>query len=494
MEHPNANRLTGPVPRRLLCALLVALVVQSCFMAELSLAQPSCQLPPTIQQPSPRQIDWKNDDVATDYLALVLSWSPEHCAAQTTAAQRAKHAFQCELNNFEFVVHGLWPQSRQGQSSRDHPRHCKPSPALPVDLIRRHLCTVPGADLMQNEWQAHGTCAWPDASSYFASIESLVTQINRPGFAAFGGSSTSGGTATIKAGQLKQAFANANPGKLSTDDVRVTVGSGNRLKEVWICLSAGNSPQPMACPAGGTPDSQTIKVRAPRNQPPPTPMSPGVGEPPEAADISCPSRQTRFGGYNKAAKDAFWSMYASGGRTIYCDAAFSSASQRQTVGGLPINIEHALPKSKVKVTPGQGDLHNLWPSIMKVNEARGNFALTDAIPGEQWTFAHASQPELASCDFEVESVMRPGGKVTIVEPAPNARGRLARSVLHMALAYNVKLPEQEWSTYLAWHEQHSPSADELRRNDRIEELQRTRNPFVDSPTHGRLLVQVCRGP
>lgn len=215
----------------------------------------------------------------------------------------------------------------------------------------------------------------------------------------------------------------------------------------------------------------------------------------QADETNCPSLARQSGpraDYTTAAKRALWSVHDDGGKTIYCEASYGSGSDRRANGGLQMNIEHVLPKSKIKVAAGQGDLHNLWPSILKVNEARSNFAFTDNIPGEDWTFAHATQPELAACDFEVESVMRPGGKVTVVEPAPSARGRLARSVLHIALAYGVKLPESEWEMYLRWHEQSAPEADEQRRNDRIEQLQATRNPFIDSPNHGRILVQACR--
>jgi len=478
---------------RVASAGLLACLACLAFASTNVLAQASCQLPTTITSPSARQPDWTNADVPTDYLALVLSWSPEHCAAQTSASQRAKHAFQCQLNRFEFVVHGLWPQSQQAQSAKDHPRHCKASGPLPVELLKRHLCSVPGTDLMQNEWQAHGTCAWPDASSYFNSVESLLERFKRPDFGALTGSGGAVGTASTTPRRIKQAFASANPGVLSPEHLRVSVASGNRLKEIWICLSAGNNPQPIACPPGGTPDTQSIKVRAP--QPAIAPLAqpqPDIAEPAAASDISCPARQKRFAGYGSSAKQALWAMYANGGETIYCKAPFRSASTRQTEGGLQVNIEHVLPKSSIKASAGQGDLHNLWPSILKVNEARGSFALTDSIPGEHWTYANAQQAELRGCDFEVESIMRPGGKVTVVEPAPHARGRLARATLHMALAYGVRLTESEWSMYLRWHEQAGPGVDEQRRNDQVEQAQGTRNPFIDFPEYARLLVQSRR--
>ena len=296
--------------------------------AELSWGQVACQLPQAIKAPAARQPDWRNPDVPTDYLALVLSWSPEHCAKQTSAAQRAKHAFQCQLNSFEFVVHGLWPQSRQANSAQDHPRHCKASGPLPVELVKRHLCAVPGAELMQNEWQAHGTCAWPDAPAYFDTIEVLLGQIKRPAFSVMTGAGTAAGMASMSSAAIRKAFVDANPGKLVRENVRVSVGSGNRLKEVWICLSSGNDPQPIACPAGGTPDGQLIKVRAPRQQVTPPPSPPDVGEPPDAADVACPARQGKFGGYSSAAKQALWSMYPNGGKEIYCEAPFSAAASR----------------------------------------------------------------------------------------------------------------------------------------------------------------------
>jgi ribonuclease T2 len=66
------------------------------------------------------------------------------------------------------------------------------------------------------------------------------------------------------AGQVKQVFVDLHPGLLSLEHLRVTVGSGNRLEEVWICLTADRQPVPTACPPGGTPDAQRVRVLAPR--------------------------------------------------------------------------------------------------------------------------------------------------------------------------------------------------------------------------------------
>ena len=48
------------------------------------LAQEVCALPATIERASPKRVDYVNKDLPTDYLALVLSWSPEHCETSAT--------------------------------------------------------------------------------------------------------------------------------------------------------------------------------------------------------------------------------------------------------------------------------------------------------------------------------------------------------------------------------------------------------------------------
>jgi ribonuclease T2 len=213
----------------------------------------ACTLPPNVERPAVRGPDHRNA-VRTDYLMLVLSWSPAFCAEQDTDAERRRHAFQCSLNDFGFVVHGLWPQSERAQSWRDHPRHCRGSDPLPAALVRRHLCTVPGGELMQNEWQAHGTCHWSRAEDYFAAIEALWTQYRRPAPRDMPREAT--------AGDIKQSFVALNPGTLKREHLQVTVASGNRLRDVRICLTAGERPAPRACPRGGTPDGQRVRIEA----------------------------------------------------------------------------------------------------------------------------------------------------------------------------------------------------------------------------------------
>jgi len=230
-----------------------------------AIAQEVCAVPASVEAPSPRRPDYVNDDLPVDYHALVLSWSPQYCEGQRNRRGGAnRDAFQCSsTNRFEWVVHGLWPQNGRASSGKDHPRHCQASGALPPTLLKRHLCMMPSADLMQNEWQAHGTCGWSTPDRYFADIDKVYSRLRRPTTADMLGAAANAGPNRLvetSAGDIKQAFLKLNP-SLPPDSLRVNVASGSRLKEVWVCLD--KALKPMACPRGGTHDRQRVRVRTP---------------------------------------------------------------------------------------------------------------------------------------------------------------------------------------------------------------------------------------
>lgn len=254
------KNLTGVTGKRCLLALFLA------GASALSIAQEICALPAKIEQPVPRKPDYVNADKPTDYLALVLSWSPQHCEEQRNQPSeiQKKHEFQCfSKNRFEWVVHGLWPQNGKAASNREHPRHCKTSDALHGDVVRQHLCMMPGAELMQNEWQAHGTCGWATSTAYFIDIQKAYSTLTRPTTDQMVGAGHGTNRLVDSSGAgVKAAFLKLNP-SLSADNMRVNVAAGNRLKEIWVCL--GKDLKPTACPPGGTPDKQAITVRTPHN-------------------------------------------------------------------------------------------------------------------------------------------------------------------------------------------------------------------------------------
>lgn len=180
-----------------------------------------------------------------------------------------------------------------------------------------------------------------------------------------------------------------------------------------------------------------------------------------------------------AARALFWQrLYAGGGETLYCGARFAGPARR-------FNMEHvfamawaarALDCGGRKVCREKsalfrrvaGDLHNLYPALAEVNQARAAMAF-GTLPGERRIL-------FRRCDFEVDAEAR------IVEPRPAARGKIARAVFYTAARYGFPIFPRHLRVLQQWNRRHPPDAEERRRNNLIAQLQGARNPFIDDPS------------
>lgn len=206
-----------------------------------------CTVPGSVPATRPTRVDYKNNDIATDYYALSLSWSPQFC--NSGAGKSENNRWQCTDNSFGFVVHGLWPQSARAQRNDEHPRHCKAPEILPAATIKPHLCTMPGAQLVQDEWIKHGSCAFPNAKAYLDQIEVLYRNLVLPELRA--------GRTT--AGAVRKSIVDANRAKgLKAEHVQISVLSGNRFSEALICYDKQFKFK--ACGDPGTPDAIEVRV------------------------------------------------------------------------------------------------------------------------------------------------------------------------------------------------------------------------------------------
>ncbi len=114
-----------------LAFLLMALLSSSAVFAAVT----SCRLPPSLPESQTLRTDWRNTETTTDFYALSLSWSPEYCAAE---GNKSRDRIQCVENDFGFIVHGLWPQSKDARRREDHPRHCRPAKSIASETLRSH--------------------------------------------------------------------------------------------------------------------------------------------------------------------------------------------------------------------------------------------------------------------------------------------------------------------------------------------------------------------
>ncbi|CAF4159057.1 unnamed protein product, partial [Adineta steineri] len=154
------------------------------FTNGLVVSQTSCPLPPKLKNNydydwKSRNNEWVNTKSKTDYLLLSLSWSPTFCASLPDRVR--DNEFQCSRSDsFGLIVHGLWPQTSGSSSYRDQPRNCRNEQQLPTSLIKRFYCLMPDEDLMQAEWEKHGSCYFKTPMEYFTVIENLFNQLKIP--------------------------------------------------------------------------------------------------------------------------------------------------------------------------------------------------------------------------------------------------------------------------------------------------------------------------
>lgn len=163
-----------------------------------------------------------------DYYALVLSWSPTHCA--TPEGRRDKT--QCNRSDgrqYDFILHGLWPQYERG-----YPANCRTrfKPFVPDHTINAMLDIMPSKGLIIHEYRKHGTCSGLTPNEYYKASRKFFRRIRIP--SAY---KSPDKPQMVSPAQLKSQFAAVNKG-LQHDMMSVVCrGSGNRLREVRFCFS-----------------------------------------------------------------------------------------------------------------------------------------------------------------------------------------------------------------------------------------------------------------
>jgi len=172
-----------------------------------------------------------------DFYLLNLSWSPEFCATHADSPECGR--------KLGFVVHGLWPQDRDG----DYPQHCSdaPGPANP----QADTDIIPTVSLVIHEWQTHGTCSGLAADDYFAEIHKAYAAVKIPANIGQGNDA-----AGVTPDDLLGRFAAANP-TYPAGSFALSCGN-NRLTAVEICLTKDLRPE--ACEGVRSCRANVVKV------------------------------------------------------------------------------------------------------------------------------------------------------------------------------------------------------------------------------------------
>ncbi len=165
-----------------------------------------------------------------DYYLISLSWSPSYCQTHPDEPE------QCAHRGFGFVLHGLWPQNRNGS----WPQHCDTDAQPDAATIDRTLAFMPSRHLIEHEWQTHGSCTGLEPAEYFSLADRAFAGVKIPQALR-----TPSAPPSLSADDVVAAFAQANPG-LDERMMTVECHGGGELTEVRVCL-AKESLMPQAC-------------------------------------------------------------------------------------------------------------------------------------------------------------------------------------------------------------------------------------------------------
>ncbi len=226
----------------------IALAAVLALTPAAALAAPACRVPsnlsPAPVEPVPAHEVQRG--VTTAYYLLALSWSPEWC--RTNGRGSTSQALQCGGEPRGFVLHGLWPNG----AAPPYPRYCRPVGPIDAATVRQMFCRTPSPQLLQHEWQAHGSCGWSSPKAYFDQAAALYDQVAMPRIETIDRNA-------LTAGAVRRAFVRANRGRLSADGIFVAVDRRGRLTEVRLCHDL--TFQPSRCRGGtGAPDRIAIRL------------------------------------------------------------------------------------------------------------------------------------------------------------------------------------------------------------------------------------------
>jgi ribonuclease T2 len=165
-----------------------------------------------------------------DYYLMSLSWSPSYCLTHPNEVP------QCGSKGFGFVLHGLWPQNRDGSWQQ----HCGTHVAPDTATIEHTLAFMPSRSLIEHEWQTHGACTGLDPKTYFGLADRAFASVTIPQALKAPRSPPA-----LSAAEVVQAFTRTNPG-LDGSMLSVVCHDGSELVEVRVCLGK-DSLAPQAC-------------------------------------------------------------------------------------------------------------------------------------------------------------------------------------------------------------------------------------------------------
>jgi len=197
-------------------------------------------------------------------------------------------------------------------------------------------------------------------------------------------------------------------------------------------------------------------------------------------------------GYSGARIEMFGTVDNIGGQITGVYTGFTQAAEAVTFPN-PINTEHTIPQSFFNQNaPMRSDLHHLFPTHQDANSRRGSLSFDDVVDSatDEWLIQNGGngitqQSNIPSSNIDGYSEVQFN---VDFEPRESHKGNTARAVFYFYTMYpqfleGGTLPEAigDPDVFYAWHNLDPPDAQEIERNERVQDAQGNYNPYINFP-------------
>lgn len=138
-----------------------------------------------------------------------------------------------------------------------------------------------------------------------------------------------------------------------------------------------------------------------------------------------------------------------------------------------MNCEHSWPQSMGAVGIAKSDLNHLYPTKSNVNSIRNNKPYCEVVK--------------SSWALDGSALGWSNSGTRCFEPRNEHKGAVARALLYFSVRYAQKIDPEQEAFIKKWNNSFSPDEKEIERNNKVEEFQHNRNPFIDIPDFSNLI-------
>ncbi len=165
-------------------------------------------------------------------------------------------------------------------------------------------------------------------------------------------------------------------------------------------------------------------------------------------------------------------------------------SQSAFQNGAGLNAEHVYPQSLGAASePQRGDLHNIFPCKVNVNEARGNCKYNDIEDSDTETWFYLGMQSNNIPTVNIDDYSEKDEEDCAFEPREAVKGDIARAIFYFYTIYQTVANSADPSFFhdqkaklLEWHINDPVDTKEEERNIAISNNQGNLNPFIVDET------------